>query len=129
MFQQAKAYSNENIVFDFFKGLLVAALLSLGLVIFAAFCLKWFSIGDEFIAPITLLIKGASVFVGALFAIKGHSKGLVKGVIFGLVYVVVAFIVFSVLAGTAVFGVSTILDVLFASLLGGIVGIVKVNKS
>jgi hypothetical protein len=41
----------------------------------------------------------------------------------------VAFVVFSVLAGTASIGVSTLLDVLFASLLGGIVGIVKVNKS
>ena len=129
MFQQAKADTNENIFFDFFKGILVASLLSLGLVIFAAFCLKWFSISDAFVAPITLLIKGTSVFVGALFAIKGTSKGLVKGALFGLIYIVVAFIVFSVLAGTASIGVSTLLDVLFASLLGGIVGIVKVNKS
>ena len=125
----AKADTNENVFFDFFKGILIASLLSLGLVILAAFCLKWFSIADEYVAPITLLIKGTSVFVGAMFAVKGNSKGLLKGVSFGLIYIVVAFIVFSVLAGSMLVGVSTLLDVLFASLLGGIVGIVKVNRA
>lgn len=125
----AKADTNENVFFDFFKGILIASLLSLGLVILAAFCLKWFSIADEYVAPITLLIKGTSVFVGAMFAVKGNSKGLLKGVSFGLIYIVVAFIVFSVLAGSVSVGVSTLLDVLFASLLGGIVGIVKVNRA
>ena len=125
----AKTDTNENVLFDFFKGILIASLLSLGLVILAAFCLKWFSIADEYVAPITLLIKGTSVFVGAMFAVKGNSKGLLKGVSFGLIYIVVAFIVFSVLAGSMSVGVSTLLDVLFASLLGGIVGIVKVNRA
>lgn len=125
----AKTDTNENVFFDFFKGILIASLLSLGLVILAAFCLKWFSIADEYVAPITLLIKGISVFVGAMFAVKGNSKGLLKGVSFGLIYIVVAFIVFSVLAGSMSVGVSTLLDVLFASLLGGIVGIVKVNRA
>lgn len=125
----AKTDTNENVFFDFFKGILIASLLSLGLVILAAFCLKWFSIADEYVAPITLLIKGTSVFVGAMFAVKGNSKGLLKGVSFGLIYIVVAFIVFSVLAGSMSVGVSTLLDVLFASLLGGIVGIVKVNRA
>lgn len=125
----AKTDTNENVFFDFFKGILIASLLSLGLVIFAAFCLKWFSIADEYVAPITLLIKGISVFVGAMFAVKGNSKGLLKGVSFGLIYIVVAFVVFSVLAGSMSVGVSTLLDVLFASLLGGIVGIVKVNRA
>lgn len=125
----AKADTNENVFFDFFKGILIASFLSLGLVILAAFCLKWFSIADEYVAPITLLIKGTSVFVGAMFAVKGNSKGLLKGVSFGLIYIVVAFIVFSVLAGSMSVGVSTLLDVVFASLLGGIVGIVKVNRA
>ena len=88
-----------------------------------------FEISDVFIVPATLLIKGISVLVGAVVAIKGTNKGLVKGAVFGAVYIVVALVVFSVLAGTFQVGVSTILDVAFASLLGGIVGIVKVNKA
>ena len=126
---QAKADTNENLFLDFFKGILVASLMSLGLVVLAAFCLKWFSIEDSFIAPITLLIKGLSVLVGAVIAVKGRSNGLAKGAVFGILYVVIAFVVFSFLAGTMQVGVSTFLDVLFASLLGGIVGIVKVNRA
>ena len=37
---KTKIDSNENVFFDFFKGILVAALISLGLVILFAFCLK-----------------------------------------------------------------------------------------
>ena len=121
--------TNENNMFHFIKGLIVASLLSLGLVILLAFCMKWFSISDAFISPITLLIKGLSVSFGAFLAIKGKTKGLLKGLIFGFLYVVVAFLVFSLLAGSFSINISTLLDVLFASLLGGIIGIIKVNKN
>ncbi len=124
-----KINSNENIVFDFLKGILIASLLSLGLVILAAFCLKWFDLPSVFIAPITLAIKGLSVLVGAIFAVKGTHKGLAKGVLFGIIYIIVALVIFSLLAGTFAIGISTLLDVLFAALLGGIVGIVKVNRA
>ncbi len=131
MFGRSKTetLSNENIIFDFFKGLLVATLLSLGFVILFAFCMKWFMIADEFIAPITLVIKGVSVISGSAIAIKGKSKGLIKGMMFGVIYILLAFVVFSMLAGTFSIGLNTLLDVAFASLLGGIVGIVKVNKN
>ena len=51
-----------------------------------------------------------------------------KGLCFGVCYVVLAFVIFSVLAGSFSVGVSFALDLAFAGLLGGIVGIVKVNK-
>lgn len=131
MFGRSKTetLSNENVIFDFFKGLLVATLLSLGFVILFAFCMKWFMIADEFIAPITLVIKAVSVVSGSAIAIKGKSKGLLKGMSFGVIYILLAFIVFSMLANTFSIGLNTLLDVAFASLLGGIVGIVKVNKN
>lgn len=121
--------TNENIVFDFVKGLLVATLLSLGLVVLFAFCMKWFSIPDEFITPATLLIKGLSALVGSILAVKGNSKGLLKGMTFGAIYIVLAFVIFSILAGTFDIGLGLVLDLAFASLLSGIVGIVKVNKN
>ena len=70
--------TNENNVFHFAKGLIVASLLSLGLVVLFAFCMKWFSISDVYISPITLVIKGISFFVGALLAVRGKSRGLLK---------------------------------------------------
>ena len=130
MFAHSKTenFSNENIVFNFFKGILLATLTSLGLIVLFAFCLKWFSLPDIVITPVTLAVKGISVLIGSLVAVKGESKGLVKGVSFGAIYIVIAFVIFSVLSGTFSFGVSSLLDLAFASLLGGVVGIVKVNR-
>ena len=78
---------------------------------------------------ITLLIKGLSVLVGSIIAVKGSEKGLVKGIAFGAIYILLAFLIFSILSGNFAFGLSSFLDLFFASLLGGIVGIIKVNKS
>lgn len=125
---KSETESKENIVFSYFKGLLISTMISLGLVIVLAFSLKWFELGDGFIVPLTLLIKGVSVLVGAIFAVDGRNKGLLKGAGFGAVYVVFALVIFSILAGGFSVGVSTFLDLVFASLVGGIVGIVKVNK-
>lgn len=130
MFAHSKTnkISKDSIVLDFVKGMIVALLISLALVILFAFCLKWFSLSDSTIVPITLLIKGISVLVGSLIAVRGNSKGLIKGLSFGAIYIVFAFIVFSLLAGSFSLGVSSLLDLAFGALLGGIVGIVKVNR-
>ena len=120
--------TKDNVFFSFLKGILIGSILSFGLIVLFAYCMKWFDLSDAWISPIVLLIKGISVFVGAFFAVKGSSKGLIKGSLFGLVYILVAFVIFSFLAGEFQFTISTLLDVIFAMLLGGLVGIFKVNK-
>ena len=44
----------KDVVFDFLKGLLIASILSLGMIVLFAFCMKWFDLSDVFIAPIVL---------------------------------------------------------------------------
>lgn len=127
---KTKTSSKDNIFLDYFKGLLLSILTSFALIILFALCLKWFDISDGFIVPMTLAIKGISVFVGACFAIRSSSShGLVKGLVFGMVYMIFAFMVFGVLSGTFEFGMSSFLDLIFVSILGGLVGIVKVNRN
>lgn len=120
---------SKGVLLDFVKGIIIAIALSLGLTVLFAFILKWVSIPDSFIPAITLLIKGISVLVGALVAVKGDAKGLIKGASFGEIYIVFAFLIFSVLSGGFEFSTSFVLDLIFSGLLGGIVGIVKVNKA
>ena len=91
----AKRLFSNQIIVDYLKGLIVALLLSLGLIILFAFSLDWFNIKDVFIPAITLLIKGISVLIGSIIAIKGDSKGLLKGAAFGMIYIVLAFMIFS----------------------------------
>ena len=117
-----------NIILGYIKGLIVSMLVSFALVILLAFSLKWFSMSEKLISPINLAIKTISVLVGSCIAVKGNSKGLLKGVLFGFLYISLAFISFSFLANTFSMDLSLILDVLFACIAGGIVGIIKVNR-
>lgn len=130
MFSRSKSekLSNDNIFFDFVKGIIIAIIISLGLVVLFAFILKGFSLSDSVITPVTMIIKAVSVVVGALVAVKGNSKGLVKGISFGTIYIVIAFLIFSILAGSFSVGVSGLLDLISAATCGGIVGIIKVNR-
>lgn len=120
---------SSNIVVSFLKGLIVSMLVSFALIILLALSLKWFSLDEKFISPINLAIKTISVIVGSCIAVKGESRGLIKGVAFGLLYIVSAFVSFSVLAKSFALDMSFLLDVLFAGIAGGIVGIIKVNRN
>ena len=131
MFAQTKTkkLSNENIVLNFLKGLLVAISISFALIILFALFLKWLDLSDVWIVPMTLLIKGISVLIGSLVAIRGTSKGLVKGLSFGAIYTLLAFVIFGVLAQNFSFDIGLLLDFAFTMLLGAIVGIIKVNRA
>ncbi len=124
----SQKYTNENIAFSFFKGLLVSMVLSFGLVVLFAFCLKWFEVLNNYIFAGTMVIKAISAGLGAMVAIKSKSGGLVKGMLFGLVYISLAFVVFSFLAGSFSFDNQTLLDFLSCGIIGAIVGIIKVNR-
>ncbi|MBR3885488.1 MAG: TIGR04086 family membrane protein [Clostridia bacterium] len=128
-FSKSKTYdSKANLFVSFLKGLIVSMLVSFALIILLAFSLKWFSLNEKFISPLNLLIKTISVLIGSIIAIKGESKGLVKGIVFGFLYVALAFSSFSFLANSFVFDLSLLLDIVFACVAGGTVGVIKVNR-
>ena len=120
--------SSGNLILNYLKGLIVAMLVSFALVILLAFSLKWFSLDEKFISPLNLAIKTISVVIGSCIAVKGETKGLLKGVVFGLLYILLAFVSFSFLAKTFSVDLSLFLDILFASVAGGTVGVIKVNR-
>ena len=119
---------NENLLFSFIKGLIVAMLISFALVILFAFLLKWLSISDQFIFVGTMIIKALSAGFGSFVAVGGESKGLLKGALFGIIYIFCAFLVFSFLSGSFDFDKQTLLDFVSCLLIGGIIGVVKINK-
>lgn len=130
MFSNSKTekMNNSNVVFDYIRGLIVALMVSLGLVVIFALVLKWFDLSDSIITPITFVIKYLSVIVGSLIAIKGESKGLIKGGVFGMLYTGLAFAVFSFLSNSFSLDLTTLLDFVSSIILSSIVGIIKVNK-
>ena len=129
----AKAESRESsgkssVFFNYIKGIVVAIISSLLLVVVFALFVKWFTLSDRVIVPVTMCIKGVSVALGAIFAVRGESRGLIKGVAFGAIYISISFLLFGLLSGSLSFGLSNLLDLVCVCALGGVVGIVKVNK-
>ncbi len=120
--------NNPNIFLTVLKGALIALSISLiGILIFA-FVLRFVAIPDNAISPINQVIKGISVLVATLIALKKSKEmGLVTGLLIGLAYTAVSFLTFSILDGHFSFSTTLLNDLLFGSVIGAICGIIAVN--
>ena len=105
----------------------VSIIASLVLIIAFALCIKWFSIGDKLITPINLVIKLISLTIGML-VLKVNEKGLKHGLIFGALYAALSYLIFCLMLGSFALGWQTIVDILFCSFAGGLLGIIIVNR-
>ncbi len=123
-----KVEINKNKIIQYLISLVVSIIASLFLIIIFALFIKWFSLKDSVISPINMVIKAISILLGLVFVFKiDKSKGLIKGVCFGVIYSILAFVIFSILAGAFSLGVSIILDMVFCGVAGGILGVLLVN--
>ncbi len=120
--------SNKSTGLQILKGSITAVSVTLVLILLFALLLRFTNITDKIIMPVNQVIKIVSIFFGVYSALKYHrEKGWVKGMLIGLTYSVLAFVVFAILSSSLSFGWSTILDILFGSVVGGIVGVIVVN--
>lgn len=114
-------------ILKYIKSLLISLIITFACIILFAFIIKWSSLPDSVISPVNLVIKGVSVFVGALVLTKSSTKGIVKGLIFSVIYSLVSFSVFSILAGEFILGLGLVADFAFTAVVGAIAGIIGVN--
>ena len=105
----------------------VALIISLILVVVAAFAIKLFNIPDNAIMIINQVIKGLSILIAGLICLKLPNNGWLRGFIVGLVYILLAFVVFSLLSGEFTFGLSLLNDAVLGGVSGLISGIIAVN--
>lgn len=123
-----KAHKDNSVFSNILKGALIALVVSLLLVLLFAFVLRFIPISDSLISPINQVIKGVSILIGAIFGLKKSKEmGLISGLIIGFLYTVLAFVTFAVLSGNFAFSAAVLNDLLFASIIGGISGIIAVN--
>ena len=127
----AKTMKEKNtspIVGSIAKGTLIALCVSLILVLIFAFLLKFTNIPDTIISPVNQIIKGVSIFLGVFIGLKKSKElGLVSGLLIGFIYTFLAFLVFSILAGSFSFDVTLLTDIVFGAIIGAICGIICVN--
>lgn len=113
---------------NFIKGLIVSFIITFACILIFAFVIKWFNLGDNTISPVNLGIKTISVAIGSFIFAKKSNNGLLKGAMFGFVYTFVAFVLFSLLAGTFSLNMGLVLDILCNMIIGAIMGIIGVNQ-
>ncbi|MCH5164546.1 MAG: TIGR04086 family membrane protein [Clostridiales bacterium] len=122
--------SNEkkgNYFLETIIAVFVALIISLLLVVIAAFAIKLFNISDSAIVIINQVIKGLSILLAGIFCLKLPNNGWLRGFILGLIYVLLAFVVFSLLSGEFTFDLTLLNDAVLGGVSGLISGIVAVN--
>lgn len=118
----------KQTILSILSGTIVAISITLMLILLFALLIRFFNINEGWIFPINQIIKGISLFAGAIIFLKKHKqKGFFKGIILGLTYFLLSYIVFSVLQGRFDFAMNNFYDMILTTLMGGIVGIIVVN--
>lgn len=111
------------------KGSIYALSVSLILILIFAFVLRFFGISENAITAIVQIIKGISILVGVILAMKkAKEMGFLTGLIIGLAFTLLSFVIFSILDNfTFEFSSTFFNDLIFGSIIGGICGIISVN--
>ena len=109
-----------------FKATFLTVIVSLVGVLFFSLVVKFADISDTAIKVVNQFIKIVAVFLGCYFSFSG-SKGLIKGVAAGLVSCALLYLIFSLLSGTELLNLKTLIDLLFVATVGGISGVIAVN--
>ena len=126
--EKTQRLKNNKILFAVLMGSLFAVIVSLVGILFFAFVIKLFGLTDGVLKPVNQVIKGISIMLGCLFALKKYREnGLVVGLCVGLLYTLIAFVVFSLLNGSFGFDKTLLTDIVFGGIMGAICGVICVN--
>lgn len=110
------------------KGVLTAlAITIIGILVFSVIY-KFCNFSDNIIKIVNQVIKILSIFLGTLVVLKNNkTKGMIKGAIVGVIYMIFAYILFCLLVNTFSISISLLFDLIFASIVGVVSGIILVN--
>ncbi len=111
-----------------FRGVAIAALVTLPGMLLLAACVVLFGVSDGAIGVCNQLLKALAVFMGAVSAVgRGGSRGFVTGAAVGLVYMLVGYGVYCALDGSlwalGILGA----EALFGAAIGALSGAIAAN--
>ena len=93
--EKSKPAEKSNMYLEVLKGLTIALIISLVLILAMALIITFVDVSDTAIAIINQIIKAVSLLVASIIAFKEKSNGWKKGLILGIIYIVAAFLIFS----------------------------------
>ena len=125
--EKSKPAEKSNMYLEVLKGLTIALIISLILILAMALIITFVDVSDTVIAVINQIIKAVSLLVASIIAFKEKSNGWKKGLILGIIYIVAAFLIFSLMDGKFTFGWNILFDLIAGAVMGIICGIFAVN--
>lgn len=109
------------------KALIIAVIITLVLILVEAVVIKFCNIPTNIIPILNQIIKGISILVGILIAMKLPHNGWVRGIIIGVLYIAISFVVFSLMQHKFNIGINILNDVAIGAVTGMISGIIAAN--
>ncbi len=111
-----------------FKGVLLTVILNLALVLAFALIVKVSLMGVNVVKWVNQFLKIISLFVGVFFCVK-ESKGFIKGLVVGVFSSLITILIFALIGGENHTFLSVVLDTAFCGIVGGIIGVLAVNRN
>lgn len=127
MYSDKSEATFKKYVFEILRALIAALVVTLALILIAAFAIKTFNVPTDAITIINSVIKGVSVLVATLVFLRLPNSGYLRGLIVGILYIALSFVVFSLFNGEFKFGINLLNDFAFGAVVGLIGGIIAVN--
>ena len=122
----AAAKSGNGMVLSAVKGALLAAALSLVIILIFAFALQKGWLATDAAPIATPLIKVVSAALAGLVAARcSTGKKLIAGMLAGLIYIAFAFMLFSILSSTFGFSWALLTDMGIGALSGGAAALLR----
>lgn len=119
--------SANSTYMEVLKALAVSLLLTLTLALIMSLIIMLAGIPATAVSIISQVIKGVSLFLGAMYGFKTKANGWKKGLLLGILYGIAAYVVFSLMDGGFSWGIFILVDIATAAAMGVICGIIVVN--
>lgn len=117
----------NNVFKQITKGALIYIILSILEIILFSLILQAVSLSDITIKIINQVFKILFIFLSCLISVKG-KKGILQGAILGLISAILLYVIFLIFKINTFSLKNFILEIIFLSIIGGICGIIAVNK-
>lgn len=111
-------------ILEIVKAVIIAVLISLLLVLAAAFVIKIFNLDTGAVTIINQVIKTVSVLVACLISLRRPNNGWLRGILVGFAYGAFAFIIFSLISGGFTFDITLLNNIVIGAASGLVSGII-----
>lgn len=121
--------NNSNSIFDILKGTAISIVATLILLIIFSAILTYTSTNESTMPAVIIIVSGLSILLGSQLATaKIKKNGIVNGILVGGLYFAFLYIISSIVSKNFSMNNYSIIMMATSILLGGLGGIIGVNK-